>query len=116
MGMKDANLALSLFLPQVAAPCIPPSSHELVVSDSPFLPRQPTLLSFLSSCCSLLCLRACSVASVMSNSVTPWTVAFQAPLSMGFPRQEYRSGLPFPSPGDLPDPGIQLTSHVCSAL
>ena len=48
MGMKDANLALSLFLPQVAAPCIPPSSHELVVSDSPFLPRQLTLLSFLS--------------------------------------------------------------------
>lgn len=40
MGMKDANLALSLFLPQVAAPCIPPSNHELVVSDSPF----PTLL------------------------------------------------------------------------
>ena len=36
---------------------------------------------------------------------TPWTVAHQAPLSMGFPRQEYWSGLPFPSPGDLPDPG-----------
>ena len=35
---------------------------------------------------------------------TPWTVARQAPLSMGFPRQEYWSGLPFPSPGDLPDP------------
>ena len=38
---------------------------------------------------------------------TPWTVAHQAPLSMGFSRQEYRSGLPFPSPGDLPDPGIK---------
>ena len=36
---------------------------------------------------------------------TPWTVAYQAPLSMGFPKQEYWSGLPFPSPGDLPDPG-----------
>ena len=36
---------------------------------------------------------------------TPWTVAHQAPLSMGFPQQEYWSGLPFPSPGDLPDPG-----------
>ena len=35
-----------------------------------------------------------------------WTVACQAPLSMGFPRQEYWSGLPFPSPGDLPDPGF----------
>ena len=40
--------------------------------------------------------------------VTPWTVAYQAPLSMGFSRQEYWSGLPFPSPGDLPDPGIEL--------
>ena len=39
--------------------------------------------------------------------VTPWTVAYQAPLSMGFSRQEYWSGLPFPSPGDLPDPGIK---------
>ena len=37
--------------------------------------------------------------------VTPWTVAYQAPPSMGFSRQEYWSGLPFPSPGDLPDPG-----------
>ena len=36
-----------------------------------------------------------------------WTVAHQVPLSMGFPRQEYWSGLPFPSPGDLPDPGIK---------
>ena len=38
---------------------------------------------------------------------TPWTVAYQAPLSMGFSRQEDLSGLPFPSPGDLPDPGIK---------
>ena len=38
---------------------------------------------------------------------TPWTVAQQAPLSIGFSRQEYWSGLPFPSPGDLPDPGIE---------
>ena len=40
-------------------------------------------------------------------SATPWTVAYQAPASMGFSRQEYWSGLPFPSPGDLPDPGIE---------
>ena len=39
-----------------------------------------------------------------------WTVARQASLSMGFPRQEYWSGLPFPSPGDLPDPGIKSMS------
>ena len=41
---------------------------------------------------------------------TPWTVAHQAPLSMGFSRQEYWSGLPFPSPGDLPDPGLEPRS------
>ena len=47
----------------------------------------------------------------MSDSfVTPLTVACQAPLSMGFPRQEYRRGLPFPSPGDLPNSGTELVS------
>ena len=53
--------------------------------------------------------------SVMSNSLQPlWTVACQAPLFMGFPRQEYWSGLPFPSPGEwnLPDPGIKPASPV----
>ena len=49
---------------------------------------------------------------VVSNSVTPWTVAHQTPLSMKFSRQEYRSGLPFSSPGDLPDLGIKPASHV----
>ena len=44
--------------------------------------------------------------------VTPWTVARQAPLSMGFSRQEYWSSLPCPPPGDLPNPGIEPTSHV----
>ena len=43
---------------------------------------------------------------------TPWTVDCQALLSMGFPRQEYWSGLPFPPPGDLPDPGIKPASPV----
>ena len=47
-----------------------------------------------------------SVTQFMSDSVTPWTVARQAPLSMGFSRQEYWGGLPFPSPGDLPDPDL----------
>ena len=44
---------------------------------------------------------------------TPWTVAHQAPPSMEFSRQEYWSGLPFPSPGDLPDPGFETrVSHI----
>ena len=46
---------------------------------------------------------------------TLWTVAHQAPLSMGFSRQEYWSGLPFPSPGDLPDPGIKPGSPALQA-
>ena len=43
-------------------------------------------------------------------SASPWTVGHQAPLSMEFSRREYRSGLPFPPPGDLPDPGIKPAS------
>ena len=46
---------------------------------------------------------------------TSWTVAHQAPWSMGFSRQEYWSGLPFPSPGDLPNPGIKPTSTALQA-
>ena len=48
--------------------------------------------------------------------VTPWTVAHQAPLSMGSSRQEHWRGLPLPSPGDLPDPGIEPVSPVSPAL
>ena len=48
--------------------------------------------------------------------MTLWTVACQAPLSKRFSRQEYWSGLPFPSPGDLPDPESQLTSVESAAL
>ena len=47
--------------------------------------------------------------------MTPWTVAYQAPPSMGFSRQEYWSGLPFPSPEDLPDPAIELGSPTLQA-
>ena len=62
------------------------------------------------------------IHSAVSNSVTPWTVANQAPLFMDFPRQEYWSGLPFPPPGDLSDPGMEpaglclLHSQVGSLL
>ena len=46
---------------------------------------------------------------------TPWTVAYQSPQSMGFSRQEYWSTLPFPSPGDLPNPGIKSASPALQA-
>ena len=59
----------------------------------------------------LACVCMCVSHSVVSDSsATPWTVARQAPLSMGFSRQEYWSVLPFPSPGDLPNPGIEPMS------
>ena len=62
----------------------------------------------LSMC---VCAQSCP-----SHSVTPWTAAHQAPLFMRFPRQEYRSGLPFPSPGDFPDPGIKPMSLALAAV
>ena len=53
--------------------------------------------------------------SRVSLFATPWTVAYQAPLSMGFSRQECWSALPFPSPEDLPDPGIEPGSPTLQA-
>ena len=58
----------------------------------------------------------CARCLVVFNSVTSWTVASQAPLSMEFSRQEYWSGLPFPPPGDLPNPGTEWVSLVSPAL
>jgi len=56
------------------------------------------------------------VLSHVQLFATLWTVAHQAPPSMGFSRQEYWSGLPCPPPGDLPDPGIKPTSPASLAL
>ena len=84
---------------------------------------QPSLL-FLWSVWLLWCwyytvltnMRACYIACHVQLFVTPWTVPHQAPLSMGFPRQESWSGLPLPSPGDLPDSGVEPVSLRSSAL
>ena len=62
-------------------------------------------------------LAVCSVASIVSNSLRPHGLySYQAPLSMGFSRQEYWSGLPCPPLGDFPDPGIELVSLMSPAL
>ena len=68
------------------------------------------------------CTQSCECLKSVSVSLrqvrlfeTSWAVAHQAPLSTGLSRQEYWSGLPFPSPGNLPDPGIQLGSPVLQA-
>ena len=56
-----------------------------------------------------------TLLSCVQLSAIPWTVAHQAPPSMAFSRQEYWSGLPFPSPEDLPDPGIEPRSPTLQA-
>ena len=57
-----------------------------------------------------------SASSLVFDSATPQTVARQAPLSVGFSRQEYWSGLPFPPPGNLPDPGIESNSPALAGI
>ena len=73
-----------------------------------------TASEFLCVCvCVCVC---CLVAKLYLTFVIPWTVAHQTPLSMGFSRQEYWSGLPCPPPGDLPNPGIKPMSPASPAL
>ena len=64
-------------------------------------------------CCVCVCVCVCSV---MSDSVTPWSVAHQIPLSVEFSRQEYWSGLPFPPTEDLLDTGVESMSPESPAL
>ena len=63
----------------------------------------------------MLCVLLFSCSVVSDRFVTPWVIAFQSPLSMVFSRQEYWSGMPFPLPGDLPDPGIKPMSPALQA-
>ena len=63
----------------------------------------------------VLCIVAVSRQVLSDSFATPWTVAYQAPPSMGFSRQEYWRGLPFSSPGNLPGPGIELRSSTLQA-
>ena len=70
--------------------------------------NQPHVYIYIHVC---VCARACSIKI---GFATQWTIALQAPLPTWFSRQEYWSGLPFPSPGDLPDPGIKLVSPISS--
>ena len=65
--------------------------------------------------CRYVCVHAQSLSCVLLFA-TPWTIAYQAPLPMEFSRQEYWSGLPFPTPGDLPNPGIKPAPLVSPVL
>ena len=80
---------------------------------TPGLPVHHQLLYF----CFFFCITKCGgfVTKSCLTLVTPWTVARQAPLSFGFSRQEYLSGLPFSSPGDLPNPGTEPGSLALQA-
>ena len=112
-----------------AIPCGGPAA-EAALPDSSLCLRSPfspwmrecfcRIVEAVRSKCGILALRLSQrfviyCCSVMSDSAASWTVARQAPLSMGFSRQEYWSGLPFPSPGDLPNPGIEPISPALQA-
>ena len=71
--------------------------------------RCPSVGKFWCSC-------SCLIAQSCPTLCALWTVAHKAPLSVGSAWQEYWSGLPFPPPGEFPDPGIKLVSPACSAL
>ena len=78
---------------------------------SEILMREVSVRKCLSLCVSMVSHYSCAWLFV-----TLWTLTHQAPLSMGFSRQEYWSGLPFPPPGNLPDPGIEPASLMSPAL
>ena len=84
---------------------------------SPFKPKTPfpTLSTWLSPLFCLCDIWAGEGAQSCPTLCNPWTVAYQAPQSMEFSRRAYWSGLPFPSPGDLPEPGIEPRSPTLQA-
>ena len=107
------RLQLTTAGPSSTAPL--PTPH--LTARSLHLPGRPPPCSFpsASACPDVICRVCAQWLSRVRLSVTPWTVALQAPLSMEFSRQEYWSGQPFPSPGALPDPGIEPASLISPA-
>ena len=85
--------------------------HAVLLSNlnTTLIIHMPTYVTFV-----LLLLLSCYI--MLNSFTTPWTVSFQAPLSIRFPRQEYWSGLSFPSPGDFPNPGTEPMSPVLAGI
>jgi len=105
-AMIVKKMSLLFWPPKLLKPyfCLFTSSIPSVANKTDFFSLdQITILYWEVKVKSLSCVRL---------FVTPWTAAYQAPPSMGFSRQEYWSGLPFPSPGDLPNPGIETRSSA----
>ena len=95
-----------------------PDQHPLPRPSNTIFPNIPNILLapfYVSHFYSLLCMHVWLLSHAWLFK-TPWTVAWQVPLSTGFSRQEYWSGLPCPPPGDLPNPGIELASLISPAL
>ena len=86
-----------------------PASPEYV--RAPIYPHPRILIIVILSVCVCVCVCVQSFSHVPLFA-TSWTIAHQTPLSMEFSRQEYWSGLPFPTPGDLPGPGVELASKA----
>ena len=107
------RLQLTAAGPSSATPL--PTPH--LTAHSLHLPSRPPSCSFpsASACPDVICRVCAQWLSRVRLSVTPWTVALQAPLSMEFSRQEYWSGQLFPSPGALPDSGIEPASLISPA-
>ena len=123
-GLQRAGLPCPSLSPGVCSNSCPLQSVKLTnlsSSAGPFFSLQPLPFIWISQ---ILTYYICFVFSggwwishfsPVQLFATPWTVACQASLSMGFSRQEYWSGLPFPPPGDVPDPGTELRSPALQA-
>ena len=96
----------------------PPAKHPSPAPEAPIQLSVSALSRFVFPAGLLCSTRVCMLNcfSHVQLIVTPWTVAQQAALSLGFPRQEYWSGLPCPPPGNLPDPEIKAVSLASPAL
>ena len=101
----------TLFRPAVTLRYLEPKSQSIPL---PTLSPVATAIDLEGPLLLLLLLFCCQVVS--NSFAMPGTVAHQAPLSMGSPRQEYWNGLPFPSPGGLPDPGFKPVSQHWQAV
>ena len=104
------NLHVSMPFSQIILPSPSPTESKRLFYTSVSL-----LLSLIQGYCYHLSKFHVKSLSRVQLFATPWTVAYQAPPSMGFSKQEYWSGLPFPSPGDLPNSGIELGSPTFQA-
>ena len=122
IGVGNLSLLQGIFPTQGSNPGLPHCRlilYQLSHRGSPgwcytWIPSHSTSLVLI------MCLKYVNILlshfSCLWLSVTPWTIAFQGPLSMGFSRQEYWSGLPWLPPGDLPNPRIKPSSPISPAL